>query len=142
MSVSAIVCCHVAHYRLHFYHKVSFNYHLCFIPLLLFFLFHCLLSLLSLSVFTFITFTIFFSYAWFHNYVELCVVLISWGCQNIDPVDPGDKCTNAQYNNDICRGKSGINWLSLDFMLLWYCFSVVVSVTCFTPIKIRFPNQK
>ncbi len=73
-------------------------------------LFHCC------SFITFITFSanLFFSYAWFHNYVELCVVLISWGCQNIDPVDPGDKCTNAQYNNDKCSSKSGINWLSLD----------------------------
>ncbi|KAI2646437.1 3-isopropylmalate dehydrogenase [Labeo rohita] len=24
------------------------------------------------------------------------------GCQNIGPVDPEEKCRNAQYNNDIC----------------------------------------
>uniref|UniRef100_A0A9J7Y2X9 Adhesion G-protein coupled receptor G2-like n=1 Tax=Cyprinus carpio carpio TaxID=630221 RepID=A0A9J7Y2X9_CYPCA len=27
------------------------------------------------------------------------------GCENIDPVDPEEKCKNAQYNSDLCSGE-------------------------------------
>lgn len=113
--MSAIIFCQVVNCRLRFYHTICFTI-------------FCILFLCC-SVITIQCRN--FSHAWFLNYVELCVFMTSWGCQNIDPVDLEEKCKNALYNNDICSGK---------FRFI-KCFSVVVSFACFTPIKIWFQKQ-
>ncbi|XP_026142486.1 adhesion G-protein coupled receptor G1-like [Carassius auratus] len=46
------------------------------------------------------------------------------GCQNIEPVDPEEKCANALYNNDICSGKEGNRYILHLNESEWIC------VTC------------
>ncbi|XP_059376927.1 uncharacterized protein LOC132113113 [Carassius carassius] len=46
------------------------------------------------------------------------------GCQNIEAVDPEEKCTNALYNNDICSGKEGNRYILHLNESEWIC------VTC------------